>query len=368
MDEGRRIDRSRQEPRRRSRKKRKKRPSFSPFSSPLVYLLFIFGMSAILAAMSWSWANDVLALNKEDKSAVITIQEDDRFSSVVKQLKKNGMIEYKSVFRIFSFFMDAKDKITAGTYELNTDMDYRAIINNLSAKSDSRMTTTVIVPEGYTVAQIFKLLEQKGVSTVDKLNDMAANHDYKFSFLEGIPMGNANRLEGYLFPDTYEFYMGEDPLYVLNKMLLNFDFKVTEQLRKEIQDKGYSLQDLICIASMIEKETDGSDRTMISSVIHNRLKNKSGETAGFLNVDATIQYVLPEGQIVTPEDYKTVDSPYNTYKYKGLPPGPVGNPGMEAIYATLHPEKTNYYYYALGDDGTHHFFKNYNQMQAFLGS
>ena len=367
MDEGRRIDRRRQEPSSRSRKKRKKRPSFSPFSSPLVYLLFVFGVSAILAAVCWSAANDVLALNKQEKTAVITIQENDSYGSVVKQLKKNGMIEYKSVFRIFSFFVDAKDKMTPGTYELNTDMDYRAIINNLSAKSDSRMTTTVIIPEGYTVAQIFKLLEQKGVSTEDKLNDMAANHDYNFSFLKDIPMGDAARLEGYLFPDTYEFYMGEDPLYVINKMLLNFDTKVTESMRTEMTSGGSSVRDVIIIASMIDKETDGTDRSNISSVIHNRLKNTSGETAGFLNVDATIQYVLPEGQIVTPEDYQSVDSPYNTYKYKGLPPGPVGNPGMEAIYAAMHPANTNYYYYALGTDGVHHFFKNYSQMQAFLG-
>jgi UPF0755 protein len=119
---------------------------------------------------------------------------------------------------------------------------------------------------------------------------------------------------------------------------------------------------------MIEKETDGTDQTTISSVIYNRLNHPTGETAGFLNIDASIQYVLPAGQVVTQADYETVDSPYNTYKYKGLTPGPIANPGMSAIRAAMRPASTGYYYYALGDDHVHHFFKTYAQFQNFLAS
>ena len=223
-------------------------------------------------------------------------------------------------------------------------MDYRAILNSLGSGSSSRVEVSVTIQEGLTVRQIFELLEKEGVSTVEKLNDMAANHDYAFSFLEDIPLGDPNRLEGYLFPDTYNFYMGEDPKYVINKMLVNFDSKVDDSMRQKIADKGYTIQELLTVASMIEKET------------------------GYLQVDATIQYVLPEGEIVSEEDYQTVNSPYNTYLNKGLPPGPIANPGLESIMAALNPESTNYYYYALGDDGVHHFFTSYSEHQAFLNS
>ena len=119
------------------------------------------------------------------------------------------------------------------------------------------------------------------------------------------------------------------------------------------------IREILTIASMIEKETDGTDRTTIASVIYNRLNNPGASTAGYLQIDATIQYVLPEGKIVQESDYQGVDSPYNTYKNKGLPPGPIANPGMESITAALNPQSTNYYYYALGDDHLHHFFSSY---------
>jgi UPF0755 protein len=347
---------------------RRKRNGGRLFSNPWTYLLFVFGISAILAALSWTAANDVLALNKPEHSAVITVSEDDSYSSVVNQLEDNGIIKYKTVFRIFSLFANGKEKMTPGTYVLNTEMDYHAIINGLGKNSDRRMTTTVTIPEGFTVDQIFKLLEEKGVSTVQKLQDMAGSHNYAFSFLQEVPLGDYHRLEGYLFPDTYEFYMGEDARFVLNKMLVNFDAKITDTMRKTITDAGYSLREIIIIASMIEKETDGQDRANISSVIRNRLKKPTNETAGYLNVDATIQYVLPAGEKVTTAHYDSVDSPYNTYKHKGLPPGPIANPGMESIIAAMNPAKTSFYYYALGEDDLHHFFKTFSEHRAFLGS
>ena len=181
-------------------------------------------------------------------------------------------------------------------------------------------------------------------------------------------MGNYKRLEGYLFPDTYEFYMGEDPKYIINKMLVNFDAKLTDAYRQQVWDKGYSIGQMLTVASMIEKETDGTDRGKIASVIYNRLNNPGASTAGYLNIDATIQYVLPEGEIVNESHYTSVQDPYNTYLNQGLPPGPIANPGMESILAAINPDSTNYYYYALGDDGYHHFFNSRSEHLAFLNS
>ena len=313
-------------------------------------------------------ANDMLALNKTSTSATITVEDENDFGSVVDQLKTNNIIEHTVLFRLFAAVTGGDDEIAQGTYVVDSDMDYRALLNSLSSSSSNRKEVEVTITEGMTVQQIFQLLEEEGVSTVDKLNDMAANHDYAFSFLQDIPLGDPNRLEGYLFPDTYDFYMGEDARYVINKMLVNFDSRVNDDIRAQIEETGYSIREILTIASMIEKETDGTDRANIASVIYNRLNNTSGGTNGYLQIDATIQYVLPEGEIVSEEDYQTVQSPYNTYLNRGLPPGPIANPGMESIMAALNPNSTNYYYYALGDDGVHHFFSSYSEHQAFLNS
>lgn len=357
-----------EEPERRPAPQRRRRNKRSPLSNSMLYIVMVCAVSIVLATVGWSLANDMLALNKDKVTATIVVDDENDFGSVVDQLKDNDIIKYKGLFRLFSALSGGSDKIAQGSYLVDTDMDYRAILNSLGSGSSSRVEVSVTIQEGLTVRQIFELLEKEGVSTVEKLNDMAANHDYAFSFLEDIPLGDPNRLEGYLFPDTYNFYMGEDPKYVINKMLVNFDSKVDDSMRQKIADKGYTIQELLTVASMIEKETDGTDRTTIASVIYNRLNNPGAGTAGYLQVDATIQYVLPEGEIVSEEDYQTVNSPYNTYLNKGLPPGPIANPGLESIMAALNPESTNYYYYALGDDGVHHFFTSYSEHQAFLNS
>ena len=374
----------REESERSAPRRRRKKKGFSLLGT-LLYVAFVIGISTLLAAVGWVAANDVLALNKAEHSAIITLPEDiftDKevtvetdegtetktiqvvdLDYVADQLKSNGIIEFKLVFRLFSVFSNADEKMAPGTYQLDTDMDYRAIVTNLGSNSASRQMVTVTIPEGYTVDQIFQRLEENGVSTVEKLQDMAATHDYAFSFLQEIPLGDYHRLEGYLFPDTYEFYMGEDPKMVINKMLVNFDRRFTDEMRAQVQENGYTVRDIVIIASMIERETDGTDRATIASVIYNRWLNTSAGTAGYLGVDATLVYAL--GRTITSEDY-TADTPYNTYTHQGLPPGPISNPGMESILAAMEPEDTNYYYYALGSDGTHSFFQTLEEQQNFI--
>ena len=351
----------------RTKRQRQKREG-RVFSNPWIYLLFVFGISAILAALCWTAANDVLALNKVGDSAVITITEDDSFSHVVDMLENEGIIEYKALFKLFASFASGADKVSAGTYELTTDMDYRAILNGISSRSDSRMITSVVITEGMNIDQIFAKLEEQGVSSVAKLQDMAANHDYNFSFLKNLELGNYKRLEGYLFPDTYTFYMGQDPKTVINKMLVNFDSKLTGDLRDIIATNGYSVHQIITIASLIEKETDGTDYKNIASVIYNRLNNPSYETRGLLQIDASIQYMLPPGELVTVDHYSSFDSPYNLYLNQGLPPTPISNPGMASIRAAVEPENTKYYYYALGTDGLHTFTRTLAEHNAFLNT
>ena len=350
--------------------RRKKRRKMGAWGM-LIYILFVLGVSALLAGVGWLWANDVLALNKPEHTAAVEIEAGDTVSDVANKLKEQGLIEYKFVFKMFCSLTHVSGKageedakITPGTYELNSDMDYRALISSMGSSSASRMVTTVTIPEGMTEAQIFALLEEKGVSTVEQLEDTAANYDFNFSFLKGVqPLGDPKRLEGYLFPDTYEFYMGEDPVTVLNKMILRFDQVFTDEMRADIQEAGYTINQAVIIASMIEKETDGADQGKIASVIYNRLENPTSETAGYLNIDATILYATGGTEVDL-----NADTPYNTRTHKGLPPTAIANPGTDALKAAVYPESTKYYYYALGDDGTHSFFATYREQQNFIAT
>lgn len=361
---------SSRQPRRREETQRssntRRRKKRSGLSGAAIYAIFVIGVSALLACIGWVAANDVLALNKPEKTATITITNDDSFGDVAEKLKDEGLIEYKFLFNLFATFTRSKDDVVAGTFTLNTDMDYRALLSGMSANSATRATVTVTIPEGYTVDQIFTLLEEKGVASVEDLQDMAANHDYAFSFLQDLELGDYHRLEGYLYPDTYEFTTPQNPLYVINKMLVHFDEQFTDAMRQEVADSGRTIHEIITIASMIEKETDGNDRADIASVIYNRLNNPSGGTQGYLQIDATLAYI--NGGKVPTEADKSIDSPYNTYLYKGLPAGPISNPGLESIKAAMNPNSTSYYYYALGDDGVHHFFKTLREQQNFIAT
>ncbi|MCB6899876.1 endolytic transglycosylase MltG [bacterium 210917-DFI.7.65] len=329
------------------------------------YYVTILVISAILAGVGWLMCNDLLALNKKDHLAEIVVTDGEKLGSVSKSLKKEGLINYRGLFLLYSSLSDTE--VVAGTYELNTSMDYHALLTAMSARSGARKTVNVTIPEGYSMQQIFELLEEKNVNTVEALTEAAANEDYDYDFLANKEKGDASRLEGYLFPDTYQFYSGGDAKTVINKMLRNFDNKMTNELRQTISDSGYTMDEIITIASLIEKETDGSDGTKISSVIRNRLKN-SGETAGYLQIDAALLYALGEHKEVLTDADKEIDSPYNLYKNKGLPPTPICNPGMASIRSALYPDNTSYYFYALGEDGVHHFFKTYREHLNFLES
>ena len=374
MDEKRTERQSRSNPPKRRRRRRR-----LGVVGALLYVAFVIGISTFLATYGWTLANDVLALNKVDHSAVITLPdtifvekeimvETDEMDEngepimetklvdaadidyVAERLKEGGLIEHEWLFKLFCTITKSDIKLQPGTYTLDTDMDYRAVVANLGSTAANRATVTVTFTEGSTVDQIFEQLEKKGVASVEDLQNMAANHPYKFSFLQEIPLGDYHRLEGYLFPDTYNFYVGDDPKYVINKMLLNFDARFTDEMREKVVEKGYSIYEILTIASLIEKETDGSDEKIIASVIYNRLNSR--ETAGKLQIDATLVYI--NGGRKPVEADKEIDSPYNTYMYEGLPAGPIANPGMAAIRAAMNPEKTNYYYYVLNPASNRH--------------
>lgn len=280
---------------------------------------------------------------------------------VAAMLKEEGLIEYDWFFKLFARFYHADTKLSLGTFTLNTEMDYMALVRSMRTSGGKTATVDLTIPEGYTVQQIIDLLAENGVGSVEDLTDTAANYEFEeYSFVDNENLGSVSRLEGYLFPDTYQFYVGARTELAFNSMLSNFNNKVfkNDEVDELMTESPYELSDIIIIASLIEKETDGSDRRNISSVIHNRLENE-GETGHLLQIDAALVYAA--GHPITQDDYTSLDSPYNLYQHTGLPPTPIANPGIASIKAALAPAETNYYFYVLGADGKHVFSETLDQ-------
>ena len=350
--------------------RRRKKKRGNPILGFLIYIVFVVVSSALLAGVGWLLANDLCALNKEMAEATIEVTKEDNVNSVATKLKEAGLIEYKWFFKLFAWVSSADEKIGEGTYTLTTDMDYRALIVGMMSKTGQNLTAETVkvtIPEGYSVAQIIRLLAEKGVNTEEALTEAAQSHKYtEYEFVDNENLGNISRLEGYLYPDTYEFYVGEKASNALGRLLKNFSLKMDEEMLELIENSGHSMKEILTIASLIERETTGEDRTDIAAVIYNRLNNPGAGTQGYLQIDATLVYI--NGGKEPTEADKSIDSPYNTYLYKGLPPGPIANPGMESIVAAMNPSDIKEFYYALGDDNTHHFFKTYDQLQKFINS
>ncbi len=319
----------------------------------LIYIACVVVASCLLAGIAWLMVNDVCALNKDPLTTTVKVEKGDSVGEVAAKLKKAGLIESKFLFRVFGVVFDAKDTIDPGTYELNTDMDFHCLINSMQEELSIVPPGVVLVtiPEGYTVMQTIALLAENGVCAEDELVEAAKNHVFTdYDFVDNTNLGSVTRLEGYLAPDTYEFFEDEPAERALGRLLENFDVWMTDELRNDIVDSGYTVQEIVTIASLIEKETDGTDRDKIASVIYNRLNN-AGETAFFLQIDAALVYAA--GREITQADYTNLDSPYNLYQHQGLPPTAIANPGRASIEAAVYPADTDYYFYALGDDGLH---------------
>ena len=358
---------------RRQQTQRKQRKKMRRTRFWAIYCAGVVLGSCLLAGLGWLIVNDVCALNKAPLTATVEIEKGDSVGQIASKLKKAGIIKYKLLFVITSPLFHAKDTIQPGSYELNTDMDYNALIQGMSNRNATinADTVTVTIPEGYSVRQIVSLLAKYGVNSEEALLSAAERGSFDYSFLDSGKSGIA-RLEGYLFPDTYEFFVNEDPSHAICRLLDNFSQRMDDELMTQVEESGYSLEEILIIASLIEKETDGKDRTNIASVIYNRLNNV-GETYHKLEIDAAVIYGLgyANGENyagpLTQADLNK-DTPYNLRMHEGLPPTPICNPGLASIRAALEPADTNYYFYALGKDGVHHFFKTYREHVDFVNS
>ena len=289
----------------------------------------------------------------------VTIPMGSSTRGVANKLYHAGLIDNALVFRIQSKLNEYDGTFQAGDYVLNKNMSMLELMEAIR-EGVSYETARFTIPEGYTLAQTLEALAETGLDTLENFKKEAASGKFDYWFLEDAPEGE-NRLEGYLYPETYEVYVNAGAHGILDKMLSQFDKMFTREMANKAKGMGYDINEIVTIASLIERETSvDKDRELVASVIYNRLKKGMK-----LQIDATVLYALGVSKpIVTYEDLE-VDSPYNTYLHKGFPPGPICSPGKASLEAALNPAETKYFYYVLGTDGTgaHVFAETYAEHE-----
>lgn len=275
--------------------------------------------------------------------------------AIANQLAHKNLIHNPWAFLFVTHLNDASHRLQVGTYRLSGAMSIPQIIDHL--KTGKVVTQQFVVPEGLTVTQIGKLWEKAEFGTAAAFNQAATDPDWLHKYkIEG------KTVEGYLFPNTYQFPDGATPGVIVEIMLDEFDRRWTAELTEEAKALGFSKHEVITLAAIIEAEAGVPDeRPLISGVFHNRLRR-----GWKLQADPTALYGLGNpDRPPRPADLK-VDSPYNTYLYKGLPPGPICNPGMASIVAALRPASVDYMYFVAIGEGRHHFSKTLREHQNMI--
>ncbi len=284
---------------------------------------------------------------------IVEIPEDSSVKEVAKILHKNGLIRFERAFVKRLQESEYRGKLQAGTFTLRKGMNTLEMMEIMSKEDDdSKIVKQLVVPEGYTIDMIAAKCEEEDIcSKSDFINAVKSITTNDFEYLQDVPSG-ANvryKLEGYLFPATYDITKNTKAIDIVYMMLNAFELYYTDELKSIALDKGYNSFEILTVASMIEREAKiDEERPKIASVIYNRLDANTQ-----LQIDSTILYPMTEGMYDKPElmeDELSYSSPYNTYVSSGLPVGPICNPGLACIKAALQPEETNYMYYHVIDE------------------
>ena len=326
----------------------------------LVYIIAIITVSVALAVFAISCANDVFAFVKEERTVEVVIPDYVTSDELADILGEAGAINYPWLFRLYCSLKDVDTspayKFQSGSYTISTAMNYDTLMLSF-VETLTLATVRITFPEGATVDEMIALFEANGCSDREEFLECMKTYDFgaEYDFLRDIDMTDRYYLlEGYLYPDTYDFYTGRKPEYYLCRLLDQFA-KVFRQSKffEAAEETGYTIDQLLTIASIIEKEAyHQNDFDVVSSVIHNRLLDP--DTFPKLECDSTIVYALSceAGRRVTDItlDDLNMDNPYNSYKEEGLPPGPICNPSYNSIACAFDPADTEEkYYYFVSD-------------------
>jgi len=301
--------------------------------------------------------NTPLSKKKVEKRE-FTIREGENVGQIAYNLEKERLINGKDYFRIYVWQRGLAGRLQAGNYELSPSMTIPEIVELFVSGKVKSDEISVTIPEGFSNKEIDERLAKNGLIKKGEFLNFDKNITLdlsKYDFLKDKP--NNVGLQGYYFPDTYVYHKGSSVEEITKKMLDNFDRRLSNSLREEIRRQGKSIFEVVILASIVEKEAKyPEDMKMIAGIFQNRLK--MGKP---LESDATINYITGSGRSQSTYEDIQIDSPYNTYKYPGLPPGPISNPGLEAIKAVVYPAKTDYLYFLTKKDGKAVFSKTYEE-------
>ena len=333
-----------------SQKKKKRLNTAYNWLLTIVWVSAVLAVSVFIASFALSSINDLVGFSKESKEIEITIPEGYGLSEISELLEEKGVIDEPFTFEVYARIKEMDKRLAPGTYTLNSNLGYDQIFQLLKTKEVAKNVVTVNFYEGMKLTEIAKRLEENGVCGYDEFIEAAKTEsfEYEFETMMGTSEYIYYKWEGYLFPDTYEFYTNSTPRSVIAKFIDNFNNKITSEYYLRMQELGLSLEELVTLASVIQSEAAYmEDMEKVSSAFHNRLEPNSG--LPYLQSDVTWFYYEQE---IEPnvEDETLSDSylsAYYTYpNYRvGLPVGPICNPGMNAIKAALYPADTNYYFF-----------------------
>lgn len=328
------------------RKKRRKR-GHGRFIFGLLLTAFIIAAAILLAAFVLKYAKEFVGIGKSDIEIVVEIPMNSSTEDIANILYDEGIIDSTYLFRFYSRVKGSDGAFVAGPHTLSPDMSYESMVNELMTGAvDERESVNIVFPEGITIYEAAQKLEEKGVCPADEFIRAFNTSDYGFDFEKLVKVSPMKfyKMEGYLFPDTYTFYLEEDARIVAKKFCRNFEAKVTPDLYGRMDDLGMELEEVLTLASMVQAEASSVyDMKRVASVFLNRLKNP--DEYPLLQSDPTRKYVediiQPNIEFPSKEMFKA----YNTYEGAGLPPGPICNPGLDAINAVLYPADTDYYFF-----------------------
>ena len=335
----------------------------------VVWLAMVLLISFTIASILITGSNDFFAANRPDGIAEVTMPENVTAEQLAKILTEKGVIDSEMFFKLYCQ-ITAEDKIKdikPGNYFLETNMDYEFIITMLREGETDRSVVQITFPEGLTVNDVAALLEENEVCKAKDVLDVMETIPFsEYSVIQNMQNADQryNKLEGYLFPDTYEFYKNDEPETVIRKMISNCETKLS-MYQDRIPGTGMTTDEIIILASIIQREAaDLNDMYSVSAVLHNRLEGR-GAADGVvkLECDSTMFYPyhtrhdLPEGQ----SDYI---SRYNTYDFEGLPAGAICNPGIDAIKAAISPSDAHseYLFFCHSDDGVAYYARTQEEQ------
>ena len=318
----------------------------------------MIALAAALIALLIGYAAVDFSGAAKGQSVTVKVESGEGLKAVAERLKKEGVVFSARLFEAYAVMHKADSSIQAGSHRMNRRMGYKATVSELKSPGIDDGAVRMTVPEGFEIYRVAERVNEIfGISTEDFY--AAEKTDYDIAFIKDIP-NRENRYEGYLFPDTYEFSADATADDITERMLRRFSQIWTEEYALRAEEQGMSMDDVIILASVIEREA-GNEGEMgkVSSVFHNRLRIGMP-----LQSCATVQYILKERKdVLSIEDTKT-DSPYNTYMYKGLPAGPIASPGNAAIHAALYPDETDYLYFKVTGDSVTVFSKILEEHNA----